>query len=191
MWKRVMIAKLTEWIPLCDNKLFCSTHTDEVEDAFTSPQQEDELSQVSEFESDNAPSAPPLSPRMYPDLPISDTEKENGGGFLVPATPPTVKRSQSNINMQRVSCQWHNSIGKMNTGSDLFPPLASLPSPTHSSQKHWSRLRPAKWWVKMFWAQLTSNLEACSLLKCFYLICSVTRRSSLERTASSAEVCMF
>ena len=77
----------------------------------------------------------------------------------------------------------------MNTGSDLFPPLAPLPSPTHSSQKHWSRLRPAKWWVKMFWAQLTSNLEACSLLKCFYLICSVTRRSSLERTASSAEVC--
>lgn len=79
----------------------CST--DEVEDAFTStPPQEDEMSQVSEFESDNAPSAPPLSPRMYPDLPTSDTDKENGGDFLVPATPPTVKRSQSNINMQRV-----------------------------------------------------------------------------------------
>ena len=85
--------------------LYVTTHTDEVEDAFTSPPQQDELSQVSEFESDNAPSAPPLSPRMYPDLPTSDTEKENGGGFLVPATPPTVKRSQSNINMQRVSCQ--------------------------------------------------------------------------------------
>ena len=79
---------------------------------------------MSEFESDNAPSAPPLSPRMYPDLPTSDTDKENGGGFLVPATPPTVKRSQSNINMQRVSCQWHNFIGKMDAGSGSFPLFA-------------------------------------------------------------------
>ena len=82
------------------------THSDEVEDAFMStPPREDEMSQVSEFESDNAPSAPPLSPRMYPDLPTSDTDKENGADFLVPATPPTVKRSQSNINMQRVGPQ--------------------------------------------------------------------------------------
>ena len=80
----------------------CSPTTDEVDTFKSPPPREDEMSQVSEIESDDAPSAPPLSPRMYPDLPSSDTERENVDNFQVPVIPTTPLRYSSDINQQRV-----------------------------------------------------------------------------------------
>ena len=80
------------------------TRADEMDTFKSPPPREDEMSQVSEFESDDAPSAPPLSPRMYPDLPSSDTEREIGVNFQVPVIPVTPLRFRSDINQQRVRC---------------------------------------------------------------------------------------
>jgi len=85
---------------------------DEVDTFKSPPPRDDEMSQVSEFESDDAPSAPPLSPRMYPDLPSSDTERENGGNFQVPVTP---LRYSSEINQQRHHTFFKKTLVKVET----------------------------------------------------------------------------